>query len=133
MAVKKIDHISILSKNSETSVEFYVKLLGCKIKSKQEIKNMHMIVIMLESPQGELIEIIEPTAADIRMSGGLKHIAFQCDNIEEEFNRFKEQGASMLHNEIQHHENKSFFFAKSPSGEFVEIIQYKEEKNLAEE
>lgn len=125
MAIKKIDHVSILSNRLAETVEFYKKYMGYDEESSLSVPAMHMRIIMLKK-DGERIEIIEPTGRDIRMADGIKHIAFLSDNIEEDFNFFRESGAVMLHQEIQKHENMRFFFVKSPSGEFAEIIQYSE-------
>jgi len=123
MAITKMDHVSILAKNSEKTADFYKEILGFREKSRVEIKMMHMRIIMLEA-RGDKIEIIEPLGSDIKMSDGLKHIAFESDDIEADFRHFKEKGAIMLHKEIQKHEDLGLFFAKSPSGEFIEVIQH---------
>ncbi|MCE1246705.1 MAG: VOC family protein [Firmicutes bacterium] len=123
MAIKKFDHFSILAKKPEEVIEFYSKFLGYSLKYKKEIPLMHMNVFMLEN-NGELMEIIQPTGTDIKMSDGLKHIAFLSDDIEADFKDFVEKGAQMLHTEIQRSGDISFFFAKSPSGEMVEVIQH---------
>jgi catechol 2,3-dioxygenase-like lactoylglutathione lyase family enzyme len=123
MAITKLDHISILAKNPDPVIDFYGKFLSFTQKFKKEIPLMHMNIIMLES-NGTFLEIIQPTGSDIKMTDGLKHIAFLSDNIEADFLFFKENGANLLHTEIQKSDNLSFFFAKSPSGEFVEVIHY---------
>ena len=123
MAIKKLDHFSILSKKPEETIEFYEKFFGYTLKYKKEIPLMHMNVFMLES-NGELMEIIQPTGTDIKMTDGLKHIAFLSDDIEADFKVFTDNGARMLHTEIQISGDLSFFFAKSPSGEMVEVIQH---------
>ena len=123
IAIQKLDHVSILAHKPESVVEFYEEFLGFKLVSKREVEKMHMNIYDLKA-RDEHIEIIQPTSQDIRMSDGIKHVAFLSDNIREDFESFKEKGAKLLHKEVQKQENVSFFFARSPSGEFVEIIQY---------
>jgi catechol 2,3-dioxygenase-like lactoylglutathione lyase family enzyme len=122
MSVKKLDHISIMAKKPQEVMEFYKNFLNFELISKREVPSMGMNIYLLKGVE-EIIEIIEPTKKT-KMEDGLKHIAFFSDNIEEDFNFFKEKGAALINKEVQHLENLYFFFVKSPSGELVEIIQY---------
>ena len=123
MALSKLDHVSVLAKNSQKTVDFYKELFGFEELFRKEVELMHMKIVYLGKGEDH-IEIIEPTGKDIKMNDGLKHLAFISDDIEADFKDFKEKGVVMLHNEVQKHENLAFFFVKSPSGEFVEVIQY---------
>lgn len=123
MALKQIDHISILAKNSEKTIEFYKEIFGFTELFREDVELMHMKIIFLEKGD-DRIEIIEPTGSDIKMNDGLKHIAFLSDDIEGDYKALEAKGVMMLHKEVQKHENVAFFFLKSPSGEFVEITQY---------
>lgn len=123
MAITKMDHVAILAKNSGRTVDFYREFLGFRETFRQEIKLMHMIIIFLER-DGDKIEIIEPTGNDIKMNDGLKHVAFSSDDIDSDFDYFQKKGAKLLHKEVQRHEKVAFFFTRSPSGEFIEIIQH---------
>jgi catechol 2,3-dioxygenase-like lactoylglutathione lyase family enzyme len=122
MAVLRVDHIGIVTTNPEPVVEFYEKHLGFKLQSKRELPEKGLVIFDLEA-KGEKIEILKPVSLDIRMGSGVKHIAFESDNIEEDFRILKEEGAEIMHKTVQHHDNVRFFFIKSPSGEFVEFIQ----------
>jgi catechol 2,3-dioxygenase-like lactoylglutathione lyase family enzyme len=122
MSIKKLDHISITAGEVEKTLEFYKTFLGFEIISKTELPALNMNIFILKNRE-ELIEILEPLGT--KTDGGLKHIAFLSDNIEEDFKDFKEKGAVFATKEIQNFETLSFFFVKSPSGELVEIIYYK--------
>jgi methylmalonyl-CoA/ethylmalonyl-CoA epimerase len=122
MTITGIDHVGILSSTPEKVVEFYEKFLDFKVSSKRELSKQHLVVFDLVSDQ-ERIEVIQPTSSDFRMGSGIKHVAFKSDDIEEDFRLMKEKGADLLHKQVQHSEEGRFFFMKSPSGEFVEIIQ----------
>jgi glyoxylase I family protein len=124
MTISGIDHIGVLTTTPEPVIEFYRKNLGFKLLSKREMSKQHLVVFDLES-ENKRIEVIQPTAPDFRMGSGVKHIAFQSDNIEEDFRLMKENGAELMNKSIQQGDDARFFFLKSPSGEFVEIIQRK--------
>lgn len=125
MAIKNLDHASILAKDPQPVIDFYRDNLGFELVGQREIKKMHMKIFDMKKG-GDKLEIIQPTSTDIRMSDGLKHLAFISDNIQGDFEKFQKSGSKMLHKKVQEQEGVSFFFAQSPSGEFVEIIQYQE-------
>ena len=121
--IRKIDHVSITTQKPEKAIEFYSNFLGFKLISTEEIEAMGMRISMLEAGD-DRIEIISPIGKGNSMGEGIKHVAFLSDNVEEDLEKFREKGATLLHKEVQRHESVSFFFAKSPSGEYVEVIQY---------
>lgn len=123
MALHNIDHISILAKNSQKTVEFYKEIFGFIELFREDVELMHMKIIFLGKGT-DRIEIIEPTGGDIKMSDGLKHIAILSDDIDADYKELEAKGVMMLHKEVQRHEDLAFFFMKSPSGEFVEVIQH---------
>jgi lactoylglutathione lyase len=123
LAIKKIDHIGLLIKNPEPAIEFYKNVLNFEVSSEKSLHNMHVNVYDLKT-QDDYIEIIQPTSNEIMMSNGIKHIAFLSDDIEADYESIKNSGVELLHKEIQRHKDVSFFFMKSPGGEFIEIIQY---------
>lgn len=123
MALHKIDHISILAKNSQKTVDFYKEIFGFIELFREDVELMHMKIIFLGKGD-DRIEIIEPTGGDIKMNDGLKHIAILSDDIEADYKALEAKGVMMLHKEVQRHEDLAFFFIKSPSGEFVEVIQH---------
>ncbi len=125
MAIKGIDHVSILAKKPEDVIKFYEDFLGFRLVLERSFPKLNMNIYNLKKGK-DFIEIIQPTSEDIRMAEGIKHIAFLSDNIEEDFEYFKGKGAKLLHREIQRQEGVSFFFVKSPSGEFIEVIEYAE-------
>jgi len=122
MAILKLDHVSILANEPEAVLNFYKDFLGFKLVSERTIKEMGMTIYDLKRGS-DYIEVIEPSEKG-KMTDGIKHIAFLSDNIEEDLRAFKDKGALLLHKEVQRHINLGFFFAKSPTGEFVEVIQY---------
>jgi glyoxylase I family protein len=124
MAIVKIDHVSILSKEPEDLMKFYGELLGFHLDSTREVPAFKMNVFNLKA-RGDYIEVIQPTPpGESKTPDGIKHVAFLSDDIEADFARMKEKGAALVHDKVQKFETNLFFFMKSPSGEFVEIIQY---------
>jgi catechol 2,3-dioxygenase-like lactoylglutathione lyase family enzyme len=125
MSIKKLDHVSLFINNPDPVLEFYRDILGFSLASKREIESMNMVVYDLRN-NGDYVEIIQQMHGDSKHGDGIKHIAFLSDNIEEDFEEFINKGVHMLHNDVQVFGNASFFFVKSPGGELIEIIQYKD-------
>lgn len=146
MAIKKLDHVSLLAKDAGPVVQFYEELLGFELAEKKELPEMGMNIYDLKA-RGEFIEVIEPLGApdalrakpkgrpekeesrppsggEGKPAGGIKHVAFLSDDIEADFADFKAKGAHLLHKEVQRHGKAAFFFAGGKAGELVEVIQY---------
>lgn len=123
MALQKLDHVSILTKDPQPVVDFYSNCLGFEKVSDKTIENMGMRIIMLKKDE-DMLEFIQPLQKNSKQTDGIKHVAYLSDNIEEELERIKQTGATLLHDRVQQFENIQFFFVKSPSGEMVEIVQY---------
>lgn len=123
MALTRFDHVSILAHDPSPVIEFYCGVLGFEQVQKREIKEMQMVIYDLKV-RDDFIEVIQPVGQAMGMADGIKHIAFESDDIEKDFARFREKGAKIVHKAVQRFENIAFFFIQAPSGEFVEIIQY---------
>jgi len=122
MTLTRLDHVSILPHDPEPVVAFYGDVLGFEIVNRRTIDAMHMTIFDLKMGD-DFIEVIQPHGA-ATMADGIKHIAFRSDDIETDFTALRERGAQMVHKSVQHFEGISFFFIHTPTGDFVEIIQY---------
>lgn len=122
MALRKLDHVSILVKDPGPTLDFYEKALGFRLERKRELPEMGMTIYELKA-RGDFVELIVP-ADPSKGADGLKHIAFLSDDIEADFEAFKRAGVRLLHSSVQKHGDVSLFFAQAPSGHSVEVIQY---------
>jgi len=122
MAIKRLDHVSILAKDPQPVIAFYQDFLGFELMDHREIPGLHMTIFDLRS-RHDFVEVIQPTG-DTKQPDGIKHVAFLSDDIGADFDAFRKKGANLLHNEVQRYGDTAFFFVKAPTGEFVEIIQY---------
>lgn len=58
MIFKKIDHVEIVPKNAETTIDFYVTILGFKIQSRKKMTMAPITEITYLELGGTVIEII---------------------------------------------------------------------------
>lgn len=124
MAILDLDHVSILAADPQAVADFYQRFLGFAEVSRREVPGM----LILDLVKGrDHVEVIQPTDGREVRAGGLKHVAFRSDDVRADFARFREEGAQMLHEEVQRSTMCDYFFMRSPGGEWVEILQHHQE------
>lgn len=82
---KRIDHVEIVTKNAEKSIEFYVDILGFRIKSRNEMKMPPMreiIFLELGDTMVEIISVIDPKPkSEVPWEVGYRGIALEVENM----------------------------------------------------
>ena len=99
--MKKIKHIAIVVKDTEKSIEMYRDMFGFEVSDTLDVPGGEVKVVMISC--GDIVlELFQPLAetgqfADFlkETGGGLHHIAFATDDIDEDFNRLKAQGRKL--------------------------------------
>lgn len=123
VASSKLHHVSILTWDSGPVVDFYRDFLGFQVESHQEDRLLHLERHILKARDGERIEVIRPTRRDVGMSPGFKHLAFLVEDGEGLFLKLQAAGAVLPGKGIREKGGEKYFYARSPSGEFVKIIE----------
>ena len=110
--IKTIDHIGILTKDLQQSVEFYTNMLGFSISSKIEMEAVGLSAIFIEK-NGSKIELmgyigaIPKRSEDIEIIMGESsiplndHITFTVDDIGATVTELKEKGVEFSLEPIQ--------------------------------
>ena len=115
--IKGLHHIAIIV-SSEEGVEFY-KTLG--FKEENRINREYDQIVWLKG-YDETIEIFidksHPSRLDNPEALGLRHIAFEVDDVEKEWNRLKQFNPEPI--KIKD-DGKKLFFVKDPDGLPIEI------------
>ncbi|WP_455278962.1 VOC family protein [[Eubacterium] cellulosolvens] len=91
-----LEHVSIVVKNRDATMEFYTKVLGFKILRKYETDTMRVAYLYLED---QLLELNEFYANDEPI--GLWHLGFRVESMDEAMAHFKEQGAELVSEPIE--------------------------------
>jgi catechol 2,3-dioxygenase-like lactoylglutathione lyase family enzyme len=86
MAVKKFDHVAVVSRNIEASRKFYSEILGLTIGESVDIGNV--ILHYMRLADGSAIELFEYKDRTVyetlsEAKGFFKHLAFAVDNVDE--------------------------------------------------
>ena len=127
----KIDHIGIVVKSLEESINHWKKVFGyiqytkIVINTRQKVK-----VVFLNKEDSLPVKLLEPVGPDspvyrfARKGGGLHHLCFRCDHLETEVNKMKAMGLKILippqPGEAFDDENIAFVYAKH--GLNIELI-----------
>ncbi len=98
-----IDHLGIVVKSVESGLKYWEEVFGYKqmtevvINTRQKVK-----VVFLKKENSLLVKLIEPTDETSpvykfsRKGGGLHHLGFRCNEINEEITRLKSLGLRVI-------------------------------------
>ena len=132
--VNKIDHIGIVVKDIQKSLEPFKKLLGLKLGETEELDVQGAITRVAFLPIGGInIELVE-TSAEAGLVGdfmrekgeGIHHIAFEVDDVEKTSDELGQIGVEFEWGKIISGSRGSrvvFFKAKEFNGVHIELIQ----------
>jgi lactoylglutathione lyase len=126
MAIKRIEHVGVMVTNLEESIEYYEKVVGLKHKDTLLHTNQVIRLGFLGFDQaGETeLELIEGYKGQLPREGRVHHVAFNVDDIEEEFTRIQTLEVKELDEEITTLPNGSrYFFFSGLDGERIEFFQ----------
>ena len=152
MGLSCVDHINIVVSDLAVSVHFYVELLGFKetrralltgnwIESIVGLKGVEAEVVFVQPPGGgpriELIWYKVPSgehvaACSLPNTQGLRHIAFQVEDIVGEYERLRDAGVVFLGppvavpgDVIRHDDGqKRLCYFRDPDGVVLELAEY---------
>ncbi len=127
MKFNKIHHVAIICSDYLKSKEFYVKKLGFEIENEvyREERNSYKLDLKIAGIyQIELFSFPNPPErVNSPEARGLRHLAFEVDNVEEIVKELKEKGVDT--EPVRTHEitGKKFTFFKDPDNLPLEIYE----------
>ena len=103
--VKKIDHIAIVVKDADAALKVYSEMFGFKVVEKMDGPEGEFKAVLVRS--GDItLEFLQPLTNRGAFAkflkerkGGLHHISFATDNIEQEIKALKAQGRKLQNEE----------------------------------
>jgi lactoylglutathione lyase/methylmalonyl-CoA/ethylmalonyl-CoA epimerase len=133
MAVK-IEHIGVVVKNLEDSVNRYTSLLGLKVKEIEEVNvegnNVKVAFLPIGAANIELVTTTAQTGlvADfLREKGeGVHHIAVEVEDIHKEFKNLRSQGVEFVWGKIingSRGTKVAVIEQKELNGVYIELVQ----------
>lgn len=132
MKIKRINHIGIVSKNSQDCTNFFQNILGIDLIGQEHVHDQKVDVDMLLVEQSR-IEILRPTADDSPISNflatkgsGIHHVALEVENIEESLAELKAKNIKLIDQvprDGAHHTKIAFIHPHATGGILVELVQ----------
>lgn len=123
----RIHHIAIICSDYERSKKFYVNKLGFTILAevyREERKSYKLDLAVNGLYQIELFSFENPPARPSRPEAqGLRHLAFEVDDIKQEINRLNDAGIITEPVRIDEFTGKRFTFFSDPDGLPLELYE----------
>lgn len=123
----RIHHIAIICSDYSKSKHFYAEILGFKILReiyREERRSFKLDLQIGDRYQLELFSFPDPPARPSSPEAcGLRHIAFEVDNVQEIVRRLKKQGIEVEPIRVDQTTNKAFTFCRDPDDLPIEIYE----------
>jgi glyoxylase I family protein len=127
MNLKKIHHIAVICSNYEVSKDFYVRVLGLtpiREVYREERDSYKLDLEVNGQYQIELFSFPNPPArVQYPEAAGLRHLAFEVDNIEEVVDHLKAMQVEVEDIRIDPWTQKKFTFFADPDGLPLELYE----------
>lgn len=127
MKLNKVHHIAIISSNYEKSKNFYVNILGLEIVKETYRKERDSYKLDLSVNGDYQIELFSfnnpPKRPSYPEAAGLRHLAFEVDNIEEAVQELNGRGVATEPVRIDEVTGKKFTFFSDPDNLPLEIYE----------
>lgn len=125
--LKKIHHVAIICSNYEVSKKFYTQLLGLKIENEVYRKERDSYKLDLSLNDTYVIELFSFPDPPKRISrpeaAGLRHIAFEVENIETVTTYLNNNKVACEPIRIDEFTGKKFTFIADPDNLPIELYE----------
>ncbi len=126
MNLKKIHHVAIIASDYKKSKDFYVNLLGLKIIREvyREERDSYKLDLEIGDSQIELFSFKNsPKRPSYPEACGLRHLAFEVENIEDQVRELKEKGIKVEEIRIDEFTGRKFTFFSDPDDLPIELYE----------
>jgi glyoxylase I family protein len=127
MKLKKIHHIAIICSNYEVSKDFYVRILGLNPLQEVYREERDSYKLDLEVNGHYQIELFSfptpPARPSYPEAAGLRHLAFEVDDIEEAVRHLTTMQVEVEDIRIDPWTQKKFAFLADPDGLPIELYE----------
>jgi glyoxylase I family protein len=125
--LKRIHHVAIICSDYKRSKHFYVKTLGLKVVREihRRERNSRKLDLMVGNEyQIELFSFPNPPKRAMRPEAcGLRHLAFEVEDIEEAVEGLRQKGVEVETIRVDETTGRKFTFFQDPDGLPIEIYE----------
>ena len=125
--LNKVHHIAVICSDYQRSLDFYTQVLGFRILAEHYRKERQSYKTDLALGDEYVIELFSfpspPRRATHPEAAGLRHLAFEVENLEGEVRELNQLG--IAHEEVRTDEftGKRFLFLQDPDGLPIELYE----------
>ena len=127
ITLNKVHHIAIIVSDYTKSKHFYIDILGLTIIQEIYRENRDSYKLDLALNGNFIIELFSFPNPPKRVSGpeaaGLRHLAFEVNDIQETRKHILEQGCDAEEIRIDEFTDKKFFFTADPDNTPIEFYE----------
>lgn len=127
MKINRIHHVAIICSDYQKSKQFYTEILGFSVIEetyRQERNSYKLDLRVGDIGQIELFSFPNPPQRSSRPEAcGLRHLAFEVDNIEETVTNLQNNGVETEEIRLDEITGKRFTFFKDPDALPLEIYE----------
>jgi len=126
--LKRIHHVAIICSNYQQSKHFYTEILGFQVIKEIYRKERDSYKLDLALNGNYILELFSFPEAPKRLShpeaSGLRHLAFEVENIEEIIEFLHKKGVTCEPIRIDEYTNKKFTFFSDPDHLPIELYSF---------
>ena len=123
----RIHHVAIICSDYQKSKQFYAEILGLKVVRevyREERRSYKLDLQVGDRYQIELFSFLDPPARTSSPEAcGLRHIAFEVDDVHDTARRLAERGVQLEPIRVDQITGKEFTFFPDPDGLPIEIYE----------
>lgn len=127
LKLNRVHHIAIICSDYQKSKQFYSEVLGLTIKQEvfREARNSYKLDLEVAGQyQIELFSFPDPPPRPSRPeAAGLRHLAFEVDNVGEATLHIQSHGIAIEHIRVDEFTGKRFTFFADPDGLPIEFYE----------
>ncbi|MDP2646373.1 MAG: VOC family protein [Desulfobacterales bacterium] len=128
MMFKRVDHVEIVPKQAAKTIDFYVNILGFRIKSRNEVKNPPMKEVIYLELGDSVIEIISADNPNPKSEAlwevGYRGIALEVEDMAKAVEYLKSKGIDIAKEAVKLG-NSFRAEIRDPDGLIIELRQWK--------
>jgi glyoxylase I family protein len=125
--LNRVHHVAIICSDYPLSKNFYTEILGLEIVKEVYRAERHSFKLDLAVNGNYQIELFTFPDAPRRLSfpeaNGLRHLAFEVDDLQDAVNELKLKGIFTESIRIDEHTGKRFVFFADPDGLPIELYE----------
>ena len=126
--LKKVHHIAIICSDYQRSLDFYTHVLGLRVLAEHYREERQSYKTDLALGDDYVIELFSFPSPPSRLTrpeaAGLRHLAFEVDNIDESVRELDALGINHETVRTDEYTSKRFLFFQDPDGLPIELYEY---------